>query len=865
VSGEPGIGKTRLMEELAADAVAFGVQACWSMCWEGESTPPFWPWVQLVRQAGRTTSPADLSAELDALGIRYLLPELQNKPADALARAQPPDQDRFWLFDAITRFFVGAAVARPLLLILEDVHWSDAASMLLLRFLARQLRDSAILIVGTYRDTEVVGEHPVGQLAAELTSENQRCHVAGLSQSEVGELLEQVLGRLLDQATVADVHRRTGGNPLFARELARSSAGREDRELRLPDRDGQPAGDEVQGLIQRRLSRLSTQCRDVLAAASVIGPVFTATHLAQPLGLSHGEVLGLVEEARTTRLLQQAPDVPGGYQFSHALVRDVLYRELGAGGRASLHSRVAHDLQRRSGQLQEAPVEELAYHFGRAAFEARICVDEALSYAERAGERAFAGLAYEASAEQFARAVDLLALTEQPDNRLRCRLLLALGRAQMAANDVANALATYERAAALARLNADAELLAHAALGMGMEFTIGAVNDVEVSLLDESLRVLDPADSSLRARVLARLGAALLFSPSADRRAGLSRDAMAMARRLNDPATLARVLYDSHVAALGAANPEERLGIAREVVQLAERCGDQVLALQGRALRLGDLLDVGELSTFRLEAEFYDRQTRRLRQTRLLWHVPLIQATLAALEGRFEEAERLVGSALRLGQVAQQMGVMPAVQVVFCMIRIAQGRASELEEDVRRSVQRDPALVAWRSCLAYVLCEAGRAEEARLEFEGLAVDDFARLPRDFTWATNLAILALACAWLGDRRRAELLYGLMLPYGPYVVRLTRFGAACMGSMSHYLGLLAGTLSRWDDAIAHFEDAIQMNARLGAPPFVANSRHQLARALRARGYSDDEGRAVDELAHVRATLDLLSINLQLRTLR
>jgi len=316
---------------------------------------------------------------------------------------------------------------------------------------------------------------------------------------------------------------------------------------------------------------------------------------------------------------------------------------------------------------------------------------------------------------------------------------------------------------------------------------------------------------------------------------------------------------------LGAANPEERLGIAREVVQLAERCGDQVLALQGRALRLGDLLDVGELSTFRLEAEFYDRQTRRLRQTRLLWHVPLIQATLAALEGRFEEAERLVGSALQLGQVAQQMGVLPAVQVVFCMIRIAQGRASELEEGVRQGVQRDPALAAWRSCLAYVLCETGRAEEARLEFDGLAVDDFARLPRDYTWATNLAMLALTCAWLGDRRCAELLYGLMLPYGPYAVRLTRFGAACLGSMSHYLGLLAGTLSRWDDAIAHFEDAIQMNSRLGAPPFLANSRHQLARALRARGNSEDESRAVEELAHVRATLDLLSIDLQLRTLR
>jgi tetratricopeptide (TPR) repeat protein len=399
---------------------------------------------------------------------------------------------------------------------------------------------------------------------------------------------------------------------------------------------------------------------------------------------------------------------------------------------------------------------------------------------------------------------------------------------------------------------------------MGVEFAIGVVNEVEVRLLDESLGALDAADSSLRARVLARLAAALLFSPSADRRVMLSGEATAMARRLGDSELLARVLYDSHVAAWGAANPEDRLSIAREVVQLAERSGDQVLALQGRALRLGDLLDVGEIATFRLEAEFYDRQTRKLRQTRQLWQVPLIQATLAALEGRFEEAERLVGSGLQLGQHAQQPGALPAAQAVIGMIRLAQGRAGELEGQIRKSVQSDPALVAWRGSLAYVLCEAGRDEEARLEFDALAVDDFVRVPRDFTWMGNLVTLALACAWLGDRGRAEQLYALMLPYGAYAVRITRFGAACFGSMSQYLGVLAGTLGRWDDAISHFEAAIQMNTRLGSPPFVANSRYRLARALGARGRTEDQRRASEELAHARATFELLGIHPQLRNL-
>jgi tetratricopeptide (TPR) repeat protein len=244
--------------------------------------------------------------------------------------------------------------------------------------------------------------------------------------------------------------------------------------------------------------------------------------------------------------------------------------------------------------------------------------------------------------------------------------------------------------------------------------------------------------------------------------------------------------------------------------------------------------------------------------------VPLVQATLAALEGRFEEAERLVGSGLQLGQQAQHPGALTSAHAVFGMIRAAQGRASELEGQIRNSVQSVPALIAWRSSLAYVLCEAGRDEEARLEFDALAVDNFIRIPRDFTWMGNLAMLALACTWLRDRGRAEQLYALMLPYGAYAVRITRFGAACFGSMSHYLGLLAGTLSRWDDATHHFEEAVQMNLRLGAPPFVANSRYYLARALRASGQPQDQLRAIEELAHARATFELLGINPHLRNL-
>ena len=249
VCGEPGSGKSRLVERLAEDAGRFGVRPCWGMCWEGASTPPFWPWVQLIRQYGRDRSPEELASELDAAGIRHLLPELAGAAAPSQSQSE---QDRFWLFDAITRFFGRAAQAEPLLLVLEDLHWSDAASVLLLRFFARQLRQSAVLVVGTYRDTEIGPEHPVSQLAGELTSEHERCALAGLGRDELGDLLERLTGGLLDPETVSSVHQRTGGNPLFATELAHLAAAHEGRDLRLVELGAEPPAARLRSLIERR-------------------------------------------------------------------------------------------------------------------------------------------------------------------------------------------------------------------------------------------------------------------------------------------------------------------------------------------------------------------------------------------------------------------------------------------------------------------------------------------------------------------------------------------------------------------------------------------------------------------------------------
>jgi DNA-binding CsgD family transcriptional regulator len=459
-------------------------------------------------------------------------------------------------------------------------------------------------------------------------------------------------------------------------------------------------------------------------------------------------------------------------------------------------------------------------------------------------------LAYEEAAEHFERALQALDVVAPDAAARRGELLLALGQARMAASEIPAARAAYEQVASLARGSGAPELLARAALGLGLEFTAGIVDELEVRLLEEARRGLPATDEPLRARVLARLAKALLFTPDHDRRLALSEEAVAIARRVGDPATLAAVLYDRHVAIWGFANAGERLAIATEVIELAERHGDRSLALQGRALRMGNLLELGEVAALRGEIDRYDRTTRELHQLQYLWHVPLLRATLAALVGRFDEAERLAVEGRALGERAQHQGIAVFFPTVMLMIRYLQGRFAELA-DAPAFVERFPSIPAFRSAYAHALWETGRADEARREFEQLALDDFAGLPRDFTRATTLSSLAFTCAALGDAPRAAVLYALLLPFAPYNVRTTRIGIVCFGSAAHYLGLLAATRQCLDDAARQFEAALAMNARLGSPPFLAISQYELARVLVERGGPGDRDRARALLDQALAT--------------
>jgi tetratricopeptide (TPR) repeat protein len=370
-----------------------------------------------------------------------------------------------------------------------------------------------------------------------------------------------------------------------------------------------------------------------------------------------------------------------------------------------------------------------------------------------------------------------------------------------------------------------------------------------VALLEEALATLGPSDNGLRARMLARLAMELYFAGDTERREGLVDEALAIARRLDDPATLAHVLNARFAALWGPENVEERLAIADEVVELARRADDQRLAREGRGRRIVALLELGDIAAAHAEIEVHTRVAEELRQPYGRWQAAVWRAAESLLAGRFEEGESRAREAFELGRRVRATDAENCFGAQSLVVGIEFGRLAELQATVEQLGARYPT-TPWKIALAYLHAEFGRHDEAAAAFEPQAARGFAAIERDNQWLIVMTILAETCAFLGDAPRAAELRELLLPYAGRNVVIVE-GWACFGSADRPLGLLATTMELWDDAEAHFEAALDLNARLAARPWLARTQHGYAQMLRARGQPGDAERVRDLLRHALNT--------------
>jgi DNA-binding SARP family transcriptional activator len=849
IAGEPGIGKSRLADEATSLAEARGARVCWGRCWEAGGAPAYWPWVQALREYIRTADDQRVREQLEpgAGDIAQMLPELHELfPELPPPPSLDPEGARFRLFDSTASFLRAAGDSQPLVLVLDDLHAADEPSLLFLQFLARSLREAHVVVIGAYRDTEPRRE-ALNEAIAEARREPITRHIrlGGLDEEDVAAVVELIGGTRPSEELARAVYRETEGNPLFVGELVRllASEGRLEEATEGNGALSIPQG--VREVIDHRLRHLSDDCKRLLTVASVLGREFMLDALERVSEQPHAQLLDLLDEAQAARVVVALPAGRSGLRFSHALIRDSLYGDLGANERLGLHRRAVESLEEIYGTDLEPHLAELAYHSLEAAPGGD--VDKAIGYARRAGRQAAALLAYEEAARLYRMGLEALELKAPADERSRCDLLIALGDAVARGGDLPAAKEIFVRAADLARRLGAPEQLARAALGYGgrwVWFRAGKDRRL-IPLLEDALEALPEGDSQLRAMLLARLAGALRDQPVPERRASLTREAVEIARRLGDPRTLAYAVGGTYSAFSWPRDIDSWLAIAEEALRLANEIGDKEQEFFAHFMAMGAHMVTGEIRVADREFKALTRAAQELRQPAQIWIASVAEAMRDMFQGRLQRAEEVMERSAELGSGAQGLDTTYyyAVNLMTWALRREQGRLTDVEAPLERYVDEYPGAFVHRCVLASVYTELGRERQARDQLDRIAAEHFADLQLESEWFLGASVLAEVYAPLGDAERAESLYEALLPYASYNV--FAMPEVALGSASRPLGILATTMSRWEDAERHFEQALEMNARMGTRPWVAHSQHDYARMLVHRGASGDETRAQELL--------------------
>ena len=430
-----------------------GAQLLWGRCYEGEGAPIYWPWVQIIRGYVHEQDPNELMSQMGpgAADIAQVVSDVRERlPGLPVPPQLEPEQARFRLFDAVTSFLRNASRKKPLMVVLDDLHWADASSLMLLQFLARELRGTRILLVGTYRDVELGRQHPLERTLAELSTEQlfERVILRGLDREGVERFVERSAHVTPPVALVDTVFRETEGNPFFISEVVRLL----ESDGRLKDLDSAaswsvevPQG--VRQVVGRRLSSLSEETNQVLTVAAVIGREFEPGLLASATERSEDELVEPLEEALRSRLIEE--DGVAHYRFSHALVQQTLFDELST-------PPTGEPAHRRIGVLLETLYEAnpgphlatIAHHFFQSAQAGD--VERSIAYSTGAGDYAAERLAYEEAATHYERAIQALELQDDPDRGRLCELFISLASLQNRSGD-SRVRTTSSRAVELAR------------------------------------------------------------------------------------------------------------------------------------------------------------------------------------------------------------------------------------------------------------------------------------------------------------------------------------------------------------------------------------------------------------------------------
>jgi DNA-binding SARP family transcriptional activator len=824
ITGELGIGKTRLVGEVASAAHAKGTLVLAGRCDEGLDLP-YQPFVDALEHLVEHAPDEMLADHVARYGesLARLVPTLGSRvsvsPPEAPADGE---SERYVLYRAIEGLLSASGADGPVLLVLEDLHWGDLPTLKLVRRLLGSPRRSPLTLMVTCRTGELADDHPVRALLADAHREPRtlRLDLGGLPAADIGALVTGIgpdRPIAADDDLVSSLHAGTDGNPFFISEIVRNllETGRLERhEGRL-----QMAGDldpasalpvSIAETLDRRLRRLGEDVLRCLRVAAVIGYEFDLELVSELAGVAAPAVA--VDAAVDASVVGLVPGHAARFRFAHSLMQRVLYRDLGAAQRAQVHERVADVIEAR---LDEGrwPIAELARHCLAAGGGRE---PAAVRYASLAGDEALIKIAPDEARRWYATALDLLSHRARPPQAEMCELLVRRGEAERQAGD-RQFRATLLEAGALAQQIGSGPLLVRAALAntRGMQSQTGIVDTERMDMLDAALGEVADRDQRLRARLLAMQAAELMNSGEWERRVRLSDEALALARELDDPDTLSRVLNLRFVTLLAPETHGERCANAIEAVGAAERLDDPIAAFFAYHWRGYASIEAGDVADARSwlarEREIADR----FRQPTTLWLARADEANLAIIAGELDLADRLSASALELGRHSEPDAVA-CHDAQRASIAFEAGRLGEAAPMLEQAVAENPGVPGFRATLALALSELGQLDEARALLAQEAHTHFRALPRDVTWLTATCLYAQVSVRVQDQASARTLYGLLEPWADQVA-FPAFGV--WAPVALHLAALALTAGEPECADRHLSAAAELASRAGAPLWAA----------------------------------------------
>ena len=844
LAGEPGIGKTRTAQELATHALERGAQVLWGRCYEGVGAPPYWPWVQAIRTYVQDNDASRVQADIGpgAPDIAEIVPDVRARlPGIEPASLLEPEQARFRLFDSITTFLKSASRHQPLVLILDDLHWADPASLRLLEFVAAEMNTVPLLMIGTYRDMEISRKHPLYHSLAEFTRQGHfsRVSLRGLSRDDVESFIGKMVSDLaMHKALIEAVHRQTEGNPLFVTEVVRLLA----QEGALRDGDverGELASlripEGVRAVISRRLEGLSEPCNRCLTIAAVIGRQFTSTQLSRLVDdLSDEQLLEAMEEALAAHVIEELPRTIGHYQFTHALIGGTLAEELSTTRRIRLHARIGHALEGIYGARADEYPAELAHHFSEAA--TLIGNEKMIHYSLLAGEQALSTYAHEEALAHFERA--LAAKGGAQMDAETASLLFGIGRAKMATlvrHRFGEAVAQLHRA-----FDAYVEMGDVARAVNVAEFSFPHFPGVESAMATVISRALAlvPPESKQAGRLLSR-HVRILGIQHSDYMGAMeaSERALAIARRDGDPLletrTLASVVYVEYFHV----RHHETIAKGKRAIELALRTGDVNAEVSSRYFVTSTLRDIGSSDAHAAEAASVLALAEKLRNRFWLAGAIWLNENVTRMRGEWNAARTLSDRGLALlPDDIRLLSTRTMLELEVGDVATARLYLQRLI-DIMRSTPRGstPEHAVTSVVLAIGATLDDAIEDSDLTTEAADTVLLAPSPTPVIALMAHVAMALIAYKRRDARLADNQYRalrdrsgmLALPAGINIDRV--------------LGLLARIMGKPDDAARHFEDALAYCSKAGYRPEYAWSAFQFADALLQRGRTADRARA------------------------